>query len=164
MKKNLFKNNADFFFGIVIIIFAITGYRFAMEIRHAESAIMPKFILAFIAVMGLGISASAVFKRAKGEQDATKVSMGEIAGGILLPGAFLIGAYLLIDILGFYVAELILIVSLMLLQEKVTEGKIVFSWKRTAVTLVFSLGAMVVMYLFFHYIFSLPTPKGIFGF
>ena len=164
MKKNLFKNNADFYFGIVIILFAVTGYHFAMGIKDADSAVMPKFILAFIGLMGFGISASSVFKRAKGEEDATKVSMGDIAGGILLPGAFLVGAYLLINFLGFYVAEFILIISLMLLQEKVTDGKIVFSWKRAALTLGFALAAMVIMYLIFHFLFSLPTPKGIFGF
>ena len=52
---------------------------------------------------------------------------------------------------------------LMLLQEKVTDGKFIFSWKRAALTLAFALAAMVIMYLIFHFLFSLPTPKGIFG-
>jgi len=164
MKKNLFKKNADFYFGIAIIIFAATGYYFAMGIKDAESAQMPKLILGFMAVMGFGISASSVINRAKGNDDATKVAASDILGGILLPGAFLVGAFLLINFLGFYVAELVLIVSLMLLQAKVTDGKITFTVKKVITTALFAVISMAVMYGIFHYIFALPTPKGIFGF
>lgn len=164
MKTNLIKNNADFFLGIAIIIFAVTGYVFACDIKLAEAAMMPKFILIFIAIMGFGISASSVVSRTKGLEDATKVDMSEILGGILLPGAFLIGAYLLISFLGFYIAELVLIISLMMLQAQVSDGKIDFSAKNVIRTLIFAVISMLVMYGIFHYLFSLPTPKGIFGF
>ena len=164
MKKELLKKNADFYFGIAIIIFAVTGYYFAMGIKHEESAMMPKFVLGFIAVMGFGISASSVINRARGKEDMTKVKGSEILGGILLPGAFLIGAYLLINVLGFYVAEFVLIVSLMMLQAKVTDGRIKFTAKNVITTLLFAGISMAVMYGIFHFIFALPTPKGIFGF
>ena len=165
MKRSLIKGNADFIFGIVIIIFAVTGYTIAATtIKDSGSALMPKLILAFIGVMGLGISVNSITERMKGHEDATKVSGSEIAGGILLPGAFLLGAYILINFLGFYVAEFLLIVALMYLQEKVTNGKIVFNPKRLIGILVFATCAIIVMYLIFHLVFALPTPKGIFGF
>lgn len=164
MKKNYLKNNADFYLGIVIILFSVTGYLFSCGIKVAEAAIMPKFIMIFMGVMGLGISTASVISRARGQEDATKVSIKDIAGGVLLPGSFLIGAYLLISFLGFYVAEFILIIALMLLQAKVSEGKITVTWKKAIITLAFATISIVVMYGIFHFLFSLPTPKGIFGF
>lgn len=165
MKNRLFKGNADFFFGIAVIVFAVTGYMVTVTtIKDHTSSLMPKLIFAFMGIMGLGMSVSSVRTRMKGYEDATKVSPSEITGGILLPGAFLIGAYILIDFLGFYVAEFILIVALMYLQEMVTNGKIVFRTRRLAIVLAFATCAIVVMYLIFKLVFKLPTPIGIFNF
>lgn len=155
--------NADLLFGIGVILFSVTGYAIAeTTISNTSAALMPKLVLAFMAVMGVGISVSGVLQRKRGEE--TRVSLGEIAGGILLPGAYLLTAYGLIHILGFYVAEFLLIVSILYLQERITNGRIRFSLKRLALVLAFALCAMAVMYGIFHFIFALPTPRGILGF
>ena len=165
MKKSVFKGNADFIFGIVVIILAVSGYLIANNtIRDASSAVMPKLILGFIAVMGLGISVSSIVQRLRDKEDDVKISWAEILGGILLPGTYLLVAYILINYLGFYVAEFLLIISLMYLQEKTANGKVTFNLKTLGIVLLFALGAVIVMYLIFHNIFALPTPKGIFGF
>ena len=165
MKQSLLKGNADFIFGIVIIVFAVTGFIITVTtISDSGSALMPKLLFAFIGVMGLGISYTSIKDRLKGLEDATKVSGSEIAGGILLPGGFLLGAYILINFLGFYVAEGLLVVALMFLQDKVTNGKINMNPKRLIFVAVFAVCAMIVMYVIFNMIFGLPTPKGIFGF
>ena len=52
----------------------------------------------------------------------------------------------------------------MMLQAQVSDGKIDFSAKNVIRTLIFAVVSMLVMYGIFHYLFSLPTPKGIFGF
>ena len=165
MKQSLFKKNADFIFGIVVIVLSVTCFIVAdMTITDSGSAMMPKLILGFMAAMGLGISVSSIIRRMKDLEDMTKVSGADIAGGILFPAVFLLAAYFLINFLGFYAAEFLLIVSLMYLQEKVTNGKIEFNPKRLAGILVFAICAIIVMYLIFNLIFNLPTPKGIFGF
>ena len=165
MKQSLLKGNADFIFGIVIIVFAVTGFILTITtITDSGSALMPKLLFAFIGVMGLGISYTSIKDRMKGLEDATKVSGADIAGGILLPGGFLLGAYFLINFLGFYIAEGILIIALMFLQDKVTNGKINLSPKRLIFVGIFTICAIIVMYLIFNLIFNLPTPIGIFGF
>lgn len=166
MKQNsLFKGNADFFFGIVIVVFAVSGFILTVNtISDSNSALMPKLLFAFIGAMGLGISYTGVKNRKKNHDDATKVSGAEIAGGILLPGGFLLGAYALINFLGFYVAEGILIVAIMFLQEKVTNGKISKTPKHLAFLGIFTVCAITVMYIIFNMVFGLPTPVGIFGF
>lgn len=165
MKNSLFKGNADFILGIAVIVFAVTGFMVTVTtIKDSASALMPKLIFAFMGIMGGGMSIRSICTRMKGYEDTTKVSSSEITGGILLPGAFLISAYLLIEFLGFYVAEFILIIALMYLQEMITNGKITFRLKRFGGVLVFATCAIVVMYLIFKLIFKLPTPVGILGF
>lgn len=163
-KERTGKKNADFLFGIIVILFSVAGYVFAeVTISNESAALMPKLVLAFMAVMGVGISGSGILQQRRGKEE-TKVSLGEITGGILLPGAYLLAAYGLIHILGFYMAEFLLIIALMYLQEWVTNGRIAFSVKRLAAVLGFALCSMGVMYGIFHFIFALPTPKGVLGF
>lgn len=164
-RKNLFKGNADFFFGIVVVIFGAIGcYLTKTTIKLASSRQMPMLLFGFIAVMGMGMSISSVVNRARGNEDQTKVAAKDLLVGILLPGVILIITWILIDFLGFYVAVFLLILALMVLQAKVSDGKVEFTSKKVIVTLAFAVAVTVVMYLIFHFIFALPTPKGIFGF
>ena len=66
MKQSLFKKNADFIFGIVVIVLSVTCFIVAdMTITDSGSAMMPKLILGFMAAMGLGISVSSIIRRMK---------------------------------------------------------------------------------------------------
>ena len=165
MKKNLFKGNSDFFFGLVVIIFGIIGCYIAKNtIRMSSSRQMPMLLFGFIALMGLGMSISSVVNRAKEKEDQTKVDGKDLVIGILIPGAILILTWVLIRWLGYYVSTFLLIIVLMILQAKTADGKIEFTLKKVLVTVGFAIAVTIVMYLIFHYVFSLPTPKGIFGF
>ena len=164
MKNNLIKGNSDFLLGIIIIVFSGVVYWLACGIALAESAMLPKLLAVIMALMGLGISIKSIKDRAANGGDDVHVYWSDIFNGILIPGAFLMGAYGLINILGFYVAEFLLVLALMLLQDKVTNGKINWSRKRVITVLIYAILSIVVMYVIFHHIFSLPTPKGIFGF
>lgn len=164
-KKDLFKGNSDFFFGLVVIIFGIIGlYITKNTIRMSSSRQMPMLLFGFIALMGLGMSISSIINRAKNKEDQTKVDWKDLLVGIILPGTILILTWVLIRWLGYYVSTFLLIIVLMILQTKTADGKIDFSSKKVIITLGFALAVTIVMYLIFHFIFSLPTPKGVFGF
>ncbi len=164
-KKNLFKGNSDFFFGLVVIIFGIIGcYLTKTTIKMHSSRQMPMLLFGFIAAMGLGMSTSSVINRAKSKEDQTTVDWKDLLLGIVLPGSLLIITWILIRWLGYYVSTFLLIVALMILQEKTADGKFDFSLKNIFVILGFALVITIIMYLIFHFIFGLPTPKGILGF
>jgi|GEM_PF-2435676 len=162
-RKSLIAGNSDFFFGIVIIVLSSVLWGVAKTITDAESAVVPIIVIVFMGIMGLGISVSAIRNRANNVSNSKKVSFAEIANGVLLPGAFLVGAYVLSYILGFYLAEFSMVVGLMFLQDKVTNGHIDRSCKRLLGVFVFSILVIAVMYLIFHFIFHLPTVTGIFN-
>ena len=164
MKNNLIKGNSDFLLGIIIIVFSGVVYWLASGIPLAESAMLPKVLAVFMALMGLGTSIKSLVTRAKTGGDDLHVYWADILNGILIPGAFLLAAYGLINFLGFFVAEFVLVVALMFLQDKVTNGKLNLSAKRLITVFIYAVLVIVVMYLIFHLIFGLPTPKGIFGF
>ena len=165
MKRNLLKNNADFFFGAVIVIFGAVGcYLTRTTIKLASARQMPMILFAFTAVMGLGISISSVVNRARDKEDQVKVSVRELIVGIGIPGAVLILSWVLIRWLGFYVSVFLLILALMVLQAIVTDGKLDLSFRKIALTVLFAVLVTAVMYGIFHFIFGLPTPEGLFGF
>lgn len=164
-KKDLFKGNSDFFFGLVVIIFGIIGlYITKNTIRMSSSRQMPMLLFGFIALMGLGMSISSIINRTRNKEDQTKVDWKDLLVGIILPGALLVLTWVLIRWLGYYVSTFLLIIVLMILQAKTADGKIEFTSKKVIITLGFALAVTIVMYLIFHFIFSLPTPKGVFGF
>ena len=164
MKNNLIKGNSDFLLGVIVIVFSGIVYWLSCGISMAESAMLPKILAVFMALMGLGMSVKAITDRAKNGKDDVHVYGADILNGILVPGAFLLAAYGLINFLGFFVAEFLLVVGLMFLQDKVTNGKINWSPKRLIKVFVYAVLVIVAMYIIFHIIFGLPTPKGIFGF
>lgn len=165
MNNKLIKGNVDFFFGIVCILFGIGGYILSSAtISKADAAVMPEFLFAFCAVCGLGMSISSVLRRKREEEDLVHISWKETWFGIVLPGAFLIAAYFAISTLGFFVAEFLLILALMILQNQISEEKTSNSFKNIIGILVFATATVIVMYIIFHVLFALPTPKGIFGF
>lgn len=164
MRKSFFKSNDYFFLGISVVALSVFLFAAACRIKIDEASAVPKIVIAFMGAMGLCMIFESIVKYRKGLDISLKVTAGDLFGGIILPGSLLVATCLLLEVLGFYISAFLLVISVFILQSRISNGRNDFSLRRIIFVALFALGTSLFMYLIFRILFGLQTPKGIFGF
>lgn len=162
-KRKFLKGNDYFIFSVSGMVFCI-GMLLSLRGVKWDGAMAPTFVLAFMLLLCVLMFIDGIRKDRKGIDTAADFSLQDFFQGVILPGGTLLIACLLFQTLGFYVVTFLLVIVLLVMQDRITNGKYDFSLKRMLFCVVFALGETGFMYVMFKLLIHLPTPKGIFGF
>ncbi len=152
----------DIKLGLVTILFGAFYLTQALKLS-GSAGLFPMALLYLIMLSGVLIILRAVIRIKKGKEYYHRMSFRQFMTDTGIPGGVLLIACLLLNVLGFYVCSLLIILFVSLIQHQLINGTWNPGRRRLVGILLFSLGSTAFMYLCFSILLSLPTPRGIFG-
>lgn len=162
-KRKFLKGNDYFVFSVSGMVFC-TGMLVSLRGVKWDGAMAPAFVLGFMLLLCVMMFIDGIRKDRKGIDTAADFSLKDFFQGVLLPGGTLLIACMLFHTLGFYVVTFLLVIVLLVMQDRITNGTFNLSPKRMLFCVLFALGETGFMYVMFKLLIHLPTPRGIFGF